>query len=167
MVALPDFDREFSGPPLCSGGSPDAPSQATDLGIVRTGLRLAGVGTIAAAIGLWVLPSDGADPAMLLVKLLFSIGLFWVGMLGLHAARRPDRRPEVQIDRRARELRVLTPVSGGAHHVAVHQLDDLHELSLRDGLLSARDRSGQLIVSLDVAGGRRGRALRKALAGAL
>lgn len=105
MFALPDFDREFSGSPLCSTGSPDDPSQAADGGIARIGLRLGGVGLIAAAFGLWTLPSDGADPAMMLIKLLFSLALFGAGMLGLHAARRPERHPEVQIDRRARIAR--------------------------------------------------------------
>ena len=60
MVALPDFDREFSGPPLCSGGSPDAPSQTADRGIARIAIRLGGAGLIAAAFGLWMLPSDTA-----------------------------------------------------------------------------------------------------------
>ena len=73
----------------------------------------------------------------------------------------------MQIDRRARELRVVTPDPRGSHGVSVHRFDDLQELSLRDGLLSARDRSGDLVVSLEVTGGCGERALRKALAGAL
>lgn len=167
MVALPDFDREFSGPPLCSGGSPDAPLQTADRGIARIGLRLGGAGLIAAALGLWIVPSVAADPAMMLIKMLFSIALFGAGMLGLHAARRPGRHPEVQIDRRARELRVLTTDPRGSYDVTVHRFDDLQELSLRDGLLSARDRSGDLVVSLEVTGGCGERALRKALSGTL
>lgn len=167
MVALPDFERRFSGPPLRSDTGSARPGPGGGRGLVRLGLRLAGVGLITAALGLWVLPSHAADPEMMLVRLLVSIGLFWAGTLGLHAARRPDTRPEVQIDRRAREMRVLSPVPGGAPDVAVLRLDDLLELSLRDGLLSARDRSGNLVVSLDVAHGRGERALRKALCDAL
>lgn len=167
MVALPDFERRFSGPPLRSSTGCERPAPGDGRSFVRLGLRLAGVGFITAALGLWVLPSHAADPEMMLIRLLVSIGLFWVGMLGLHAARRPDMRPEVQIDRRAREMRVMSPVHGGAPDVAVHRLDDLLELSLRDGLLSARDRGGNLVVSLDVPHGRGERALRKALSDAL
>jgi len=168
MVALPDLGREFSGPPLSAdSGATDFTDRGGDRGLVRLGLRLAGAGLIAAAFGLWLLPSQAADPAMMLIRLLFSVGLFWCGALGLHAAHRPDTRPEVQIDRKSREMRVMTPRASGAPHIAVHRLDDLLELSLRDGLLSARDRSGHLVVSLDVAGGRDERALRKALADAL
>lgn len=168
MVALPDFDLEFSGPPPGNDRGSEMPERRGDRGLLRLGLRLAGAGLIAAALGLWLVPSHDADPAMMLIKLLFSVGLFWAGALGLHAARRPDTRQEVRIDRAAREMRVLTPCVGGATHVAVHRLDDLLELSLRDGLLSARDTSGQLVVSFDVTGGVRDeRTLRKALAGAL
>lgn len=167
MVALPDFERQFSGPPLRGGDDGAEAGQGDARGLVRLGLRLAGAGLVLAVPGLWLLPSHTADPAMMLVKLLVSFALFGGGMLGLHAARRPDTRPEVQIDRRARELRVLTPVPGGTRRVAVHPLDELCELSLRDGLLSARDRSGHLVVSLDVAQGRSERVLRKALADAL
>lgn len=165
MVAHSDFDCDLAGPPL-RGGDPGIPVRDGGRGLVRIVLRLAGAGLIAAALGLWVLPTHGADPAMMLIKLLFSIGLFWSGALCLHAARLPDRRPEVQVDRTARELRVLTRGHGGVHHVSVHPLDDLPELSLRDGLLSARDRSGRLVVSLHVAGRYRERLLREALAAA-
>lgn len=167
MVALPDFEREFSGPPLRSGSYADVTSQTADHGVVGGCARISGAGLIAAAFGLWLFPSDGADPAMLLIKLLFSFVLFGFGILGLHAARQPDRRPEVQIDPRARELRVLTQNLGGSHDVVIHRFDDLQELSLRDGLLSARDVAGRLVVSLDVANGGNERALRKALARAL
>jgi len=167
MVSLPDFEREFSAPPLCSGGSPDVPAQAADRDIVRMGLRLAAAGLIAAAFGLWIMPPGAADPVLMLIKMLFSIILFGAGVLGLHAARRPDRHTGVQIDRKARELRVVTADSDGSHDVVIHRFDDLQELSLRDGLLSARNRSGDLVVSLDIAGGRGERAMRKALADAL
>jgi len=45
----------------------------------------------------------------------------------------------------------------------VHRFDALSELSLRDGLLSARDGAGRLIVSLEVSDTRAERHLRQAL----
>jgi len=167
MVALPDFDREFTGPPLRTCSVHENTEPADDRGLLRLVLGLTGAGLVAAALGIWVVPSHDADPAMMLVKLLFSVGLFWSGALGLHASRRRDTRPEVQVDRKAREMRVLTPGPGVGMQVAVHRLDDLQELSLRDGLLSARDTSGRLVVSLELGGGRDERDLRKALAGVL
>ena len=168
MVAFPEFNREFSGPPLHDDSGHEMPCHGDDHGLLRLGLRLTGAGLLIAALGLWAVPSHDADPAMMLIKLLFAVGLFWAGTLALHAARRPDTRPEVIIDRAAREMRVFTPSVDAVPQVAVHRLDDLRELSLRDGLLSARDSSGRLVVSFAVTGGKRNeRALRKALAGTL
>lgn len=161
MVALPDFESGFSASPRSADALSAWPVQR--VGLARLGLRLAGAGLVAAAVGLWVLPSHAADPAMMLVKLLVSITLFCAGSLGLLATRGWPARQEVQIDHAARELRVLTRGANGTRQVAAHRLDDLLELSLRDGLLSARDRSGRLVVSLDVAEGRDERALREAL----
>jgi hypothetical protein len=45
----------------------------------------------------------------------------------------------------------------------VHPFDALSDLSLRDGLLSARDRAGRLILSLEVSDARMERHLREAL----
>lgn len=163
MVALPDFDREFSGPPLL-GDEADTALTGHDNGLAGLALRLAGGGLIVAALGLWVVPSHTGDAAMMLVKLLFSVVLFWAGMLALHAARGPDRRPDIEIDARARELRLRLPQRDGTTTAEVHRFDDLHELSLRDGLLSARDRTGCLVVSIEVAGRRGERALQQALA---
>ncbi len=86
MVAHSDFDRALAGLPLRGGGS-GVPARDGDRGLVPIMLRLAGVGLIAAALGLWLLPAHGADPAMMLVKLLVSIFLFSSGVLGLYAAR--------------------------------------------------------------------------------
>lgn len=164
MVALPDSEGMVS-----DLASHDDGADASDgpPALARIGLRLAGAALVAAAFGLWVLPGHGADPAMMLIKLLISIGGFCAGLVCLNAARRVDRRPEVQIDRAARELRVLTPRGARGRHVRVHRLNDLADLSLRGGVLSAHDRSGQRVVSLDVRCGRDDTELRTALEHAL
>lgn len=163
MVALPDFEREFSAPPFSDPvDSPDV----KDAGAMLAGglLRLFSGASIGAALGLWLLPSVAGDPALMLLKLLFSLGLLWAGLLALHATRLPDPRPVVQVDRRNAQLRILQPAGHGAPgRCAVHKLAELSELSLRDGLLSARDQSGQLIVSLEISDKQAARALREAL----
>jgi len=161
MVALPDFEPAFFVPPRPENAPFEWSVQAG--GLARIGLRLAGAGLAAASFGLWMLPAHAADPAMMLVRLVFSIGLFAAGTVCLLAARRAALSPEVRIDHATRELRVLSRGPGGTRQVAAHRLDDLHELALRDGLLSARNASGRLVVSLDVEGARAS-ALRKALA---
>jgi hypothetical protein len=163
MVALPDFDREFSAPPF-PAERPEARTDGEDHDLRRGALRLVGVAVAAAAPGLWVLPTVAADPAMMLMKMVFSLGLFWAGLLCLHAARRPDPRPEVQIDRRKGLLHVIHPAQGRApERAVVHRIDDLQELSLRGGMLRARDCSGQLLFSLELGNRRTERDLRRAL----
>jgi len=163
MVALPDFEREFSAPPHCADW-PEADREGDGSDLRRGALRLIGVALAAAAPGLWVLPTVTADPAMMLMKLVFSFGLFWAGLLCLHTARHPDPRPEVQIDRRKGLLHVIHPAQGRAPERAVmHRIDDLQELSLRDGMLRARDRSGQILFSFELANRRMERDLRRAL----
>lgn len=163
MVALPDFDRKFDSPPLRADSAAKVPQEA-GRALIRMVLRILGVAIATASIGLWVLPSAVADPAMLMFKLLFSLILFWCGMLCLHTARRPDPRPEVQIDRRSGQLRVIHPKTGRTPgQLDIHRLDDLVELSLRDGLLTARDRAGLILVSCELADRRSERALREAL----
>lgn len=163
MVALPDLDREFDAPPLratVEGAGTDYPDDS----LLRAALGILGMALVAASAGLWIMPSVVADPAMMLVKLLFSTTLFWSGLLCLQAARRLDARPEVAIDRGNGQLRVSHPGHGGRPaRLTLHRLDDVAELSLRDGLLNARDRSGQIIVSLEMADRRAERDLRDAL----
>lgn len=167
MTALPDFDRDFSGPPQRGGDDGGSPPTEGAGGILRMGLSLAGAALVVAAFGIWLLPTQAADPAMMLVKLLISVSLFVAGALFLNAARHSHSMPEIEIDRKTRELRVLTPTGKSTRHVAVHPLDDLFELSFRDGLLNARDRSGQLVVSINVTEARDERNLHKALTEAL
>lgn len=163
MVALPDFEREFAAPPLTATAE-ESGATGTALDPGRLFLRLAGTVLVLASLGLWLLPSVASDPAMMLVKLLFCFALFWAGLLAFHAARLSDPRPEVQIDRKGGQLRILHPAQGRSPaRCIVHRLDDLAELSLRDGLLSARDRGGRLVVALEIAGDRSARNLQKAL----
>ncbi|PKQ11115.1 MAG: hypothetical protein CVT70_15760 [Alphaproteobacteria bacterium HGW-Alphaproteobacteria-1] len=163
MVALPDYEREFPVPPYSDSADASATDDAGPA-LLRGLMRLLGGALIGAALGLWLLPSVVADPAMMLMKLLFSLGLFWAGLLALHNARRPDTRPVIQIDRRNAQLRILHPGRNGVPaRCVVHRFDALSELSLRDGLLSARDGAGRLIVSLEVSDTRAERHLRQAL----
>lgn len=163
MVALPDYEREFSTPPLPDDGH-ESVTKEDQLSLRRGALAVLGVSLAAAAPGLWVLPTVAADPAMMLVKLVFALGLFWGGLLCLHAARRTDPRPEVQIDRHKGLLHMIHPAQGRApERTVVHRIDDLQELSLRDGLFRARDCSGQILFSFELANRRTERDLRRAL----
>ncbi|MBE0452101.1 hypothetical protein [Roseovarius autotrophicus] len=163
MVSFADYERAFTTPPQPGDADPVAPAEAGS-GLLRTALLLVGAGLVLAAFGVWVLPSGAADPAMMLIRLVFSLGLFGGGMLCIHAGRMPDTRPEVQIDGRRGEIRVIHGKTASAPaHSVVHRIDDLKELSLRDGLFSARDGAGRLIVSLELVDARTEADLRKAL----
>jgi hypothetical protein len=164
MVALPDV--EPGSFPSARSGAARWP-QARD-GIARIVLRIAGAGLVVAAPGLWLLPAPPGDPVMLLLRLLVSLGLLGSGALCLgFAARGAAARPSMRIAPDTRVLHVPRRDPDGAWQMVAHRLDDLHEVSLRDGLLSARDRRGRVVLSVDVPGPREERALRAALSRAL
>ena len=165
MVALPDFDREFTEAPHSFQEPAHLPEQRLiriDASRVLRGL--CGTALITSTFGVWIVPTGAGDPGMMLIKLVFSL----VFVLGWYAVPVPVRRhsdlPEIALDTRARQLRVLYPQPGGrTARVVVHDLDDLTELSLRDRMLTARDRDGRQIVSLELHDARTEQTLRRAL----
>lgn len=165
MVALPDIEREFTQAPHSYHEPADLPEQKMIRIEVPTLLRaLCGVALVVSAFGVWIVPTGAGDPAMMLIKLVFSLALFWAGMLCLSVFATETGLPEVEIDSRSRKLRVIHPEPGGrTARVTVHDFDDLVELSLRDRMLTARDRQGRQIVSLELHDTRSERMLRNAL----
>ncbi|MGX0876065.1 hypothetical protein ACSSV4_000740 [Roseovarius sp. MBR-154] len=165
MVALPDIEREFTQAPHSYQEPVDLPEHRMIRIEMSTLLRaLCGVALLGAAFGVWVVHTGAGDPAMMLIKLVFSLALFWAGTLCLSVFVADTDLPEVEIDSRARTLRVIRPQPGGrTARVSVHDFDDLAELSLRDRMLTARDAHGRQIVSLELHDTRSERVLRKAL----
>ncbi|PWE35536.1 hypothetical protein DD563_05930 [Pelagicola sp. LXJ1103] len=113
-------------------------------------LRCAGVAAMVASIGLWIVPGIDGDAAMQLSKLLVSAILLVGGAAMIGVSRRSDA-PEVVIDTKNRHLTVITRDRRG--HVTSqtsHAIDDLREIELRDGLLTARDKMGEPLIALPV-----------------
>lgn len=122
-----------------------------------------GVAAIGASLGLWVVHSAYGDMAMLLVKLLVSAALLLGGMLMIRALAQSPLT-EVQLDPVHRQLRVVKCGGGEAPVlVSCHDLDELTEIELRDRLLTARDKDGQQVLSIDVADAMAEEAIREAL----
>ncbi|GAW33349.1 hypothetical protein RA2_00385 [Roseovarius sp. A-2] len=165
MVALPDIEREFTQAPHSYQEPAGLPEQRLIRIEASTLLRaLCGVALAASAFGVWIVPTGGGDPAMMLIKLVFSLALFWAGMLCLSVFVGGTDLPDVEVDNRARKLRVIHPQPDGrSARVTVHDFDELAELSLRDRMLTARDRQGRQIVSLELHDKRSERMLRNAL----
>jgi hypothetical protein len=165
MVALPDFEREFTQAPHSFQDPVDLPEQRLIRVEVSTLLRaLCGVALVSSALGVWIVPAGAGDPATMLIKLVFSLALFWTGMLCLSVFAGGSDLPDVEIDSRARKLRVIYPQPDGrSARVTVHDFDDLAELSLRDRMLTARDNQGRQVVSLELHDIRSERMLRNAL----
>jgi len=165
MVGLPDIERDFTQPPQ----DYHEPTGLTEHRMIRLEasilLRaLCGVALVAAGFGIWIMPTGAGDPAMMLIKLVVSLTLFWAGMLCLAVFRGDRRSPEVEIDSHARQLRVIHPQPGARPpRTSLHDFDDLEEISLRDRMLTARDRQGRRIVSLHLHDARSERMLRNAL----
>ncbi len=119
---------------------------------------------LTAALGLWVVPGGAGDAAMQLVKLLFSAVLLVVGLLCMGGLEEDAGAPEIQIDRNARQLRVVErDATGLARLTLCHDLDTLTRITLRRGVLSACDVSGQRLFAVPVTGRRAQAAVREAL----
>lgn len=162
MVALPDFHRDFNDAPHSFAEPTELPEQDTLwLDAWRAIRVLCGTSLLAATFGLWLVPTGMGDPGMMLIKLALSLGLFWAGVLCMSQAVPGTDLPQIEIDTRARRLRVSHAQAGSP--VSVYDLDDLTELSLRDRMLTARDREGRQIVTLALQDARTERTLRHAL----
>jgi len=119
-------------------------------------------GLLLAALGLWAFPAE--DSAVRLVKLGASLGFFGAGAVLLRAALVRPERERVEIDTRRREIRTYdVGVCGQVILTGRHRLDDMTDITLRDGTFCARDRAGRVTVSAPVRGRAKARALRRAL----
>lgn len=165
MVALPDYAREFTQKPISFQDGVEFPDRDDSPSVVLLALRvLVGTALVAASLGLWIMPSGLGDPGMMLMKLLISLAFFWTGVLCFVPRPVRDDRPRIELDARARTLRVIySDRAGGKGRVIEHDIDAMAELSLRDGLLTARDGDGRQIVALKVQNARTERMLQSAL----
>lgn len=165
MVALPDFEREFTHAPFDYHDTATVQQMeepAFDLG--RGTLVLCGSALVCSSFGLWLVSVGAQDAAMMLIKLLFSVTLLFGGLICLSRGRSDQADPEIHVDVMNRRLHVIAPVAGGrAARVAVHDLDALTELSMRDRVLTARDATGRQIVAMKIEDRATARALRRAL----
>ncbi len=165
MVALPDFEREFTDAPFnYHETAADQQVGIAEFDIGRGTLVLCGSALICSSLGLWLVSAGGQDSAMMMIKLLFSVTLLFSGLMCLSRGRPEQTGPEIQVDVRNRRLHVIAPIEGGRDAtVSVHDLDSLTELSMRDRVLTARDACGRQIVALKIEDRATARALRRAL----
>jgi len=165
MVALPDYTREFTQKPISFQDPAEMPDRDTTPFAAVLALRvLVGTALVTAAFGLWVAPAGVGDSGMMLMKLLVSLAFFWAGVVCLLPRADRDDRPRIELDPNARRLRVIYPEhAGGAARLVAHDIDSMAELSLRDRLLTARDRDGRQLVAIEVQDARTERMLQRAL----
>lgn len=121
---------------------------------------------LVSAVGIWLVPGGGDDAALRLIKLLVS-GLMVALALVCRASLRADRdEPELHLDLAQRRLRVVERDAAGRQTVTgSYGFEALTELCLRDGFLTARDRSGELILAAPVPDRATEAAIRRALSG--
>ncbi len=165
MVALPDTHvpevpiKRASKPALIEETSSATP-------VKRALLAGLGVASLMAALGVWIVPVDEGDTAMQLVKLVFSVSMLVLGMLFVSALDNRNAEPEIHLDPKARQLRIIEIDNKGTAHIAGDfKLDDLSDITLKDCHLTARDANGDQIVSVPVRNAAAEKAIRDALAG--
>lgn len=163
MVALPDTHMPKA--PIKRTGKPILIEETSSAPPVKRAL-LAGLGvaSMMAALGVWIVPVDEGDTAMQLVKLVFSVGMLGLGMLFVSALDSRHAEPEIHLDPRTCQLRIVEiDKKGVAHVTGDYNLDALAEITLKDCHLSARDTNGDQIVSVPVRNAAAEQAIREAL----
>ena len=165
MVALPDLPRDFKhAPHSFHDNTAMSEKKAKKKDFRRAAKGFLGSVLLLSSAGIWLVSTGANDAALMLIKLAFSLSLFCVGAMCFSTLDPEGLAPEVQIDTTRRQLRVIeTGLDGRTRRVAVHALDDLAELSLRDHVLTACDFSGRQVVALPVNDRATERALRRAL----
>ena len=150
MTSLPDTFMP-DGPLRHERLIPQHYIEVTAAGRVRrNAMRIAGITALIAAAGLWLIPVVPGDGAMQLTKLALSMALAAGGAF-LLPARASDAGPEVQIDTVARCLTIIEKdTQGRTLSETAYSVDTLGDLVMRDGLLTARDASGQPLIVLPV-----------------
>ena len=164
MVALPDTHMPKS--PVKRASAPALIEETSSAPPVKRAL-LAGLGvaSLMAALGVWIIPVDQGDTAMQLVKLVFSVSMLVLGMLFISALDSRYAEPEIHLDPKARQLRIIEiDKKGNAHIAGDFHLDDLSDITLKDCHLTARDANGDKIVSVPVRNTAAEKAIRDALA---
>ncbi len=166
MVALPDFEREFTHAPYDfhdTSMQPEVDPRGFDIG--RAILVLCGSALVFSSAGLWLVSADGTDAPMMMIKLLFSVTFLFSGLLCLSRVRTEEQEPEIRVDVLNRKLHVIEPACGArTARAVVHDIDSLSELAMRDRVLTARDASGRQVVAMKVEDRATARALCRALA---
>ncbi|MCZ0810686.1 hypothetical protein N5A93_00430 [Roseovarius sp. EGI FJ00037] len=159
MVSLPDYERD-----LKRGIA--APDEAKRRGarVHRALFMCLGAALMMAAVGIWMVPAGPGDESMLIVKLLISAVMLVVGLMLMSGLNEAAPAPEIQIDRAGGELRLMEYGPDGAPRLAArHELSALREVSLFNGVFSAKDARGCELISLPVTDSRTRAALRAAL----
>ena len=130
----------------------------------KTGRVFLGSVLLISGVGLWLVPVDAGDSAMRLIKLFLSLVLMALGAMFIASLKQKSGASEIQVDAQNRELRIYNTNETGQSVLAEkHKLDDLNELALMDGLLTARDAQSKLLFSVPVEDRRSEKMLRAAL----
>lgn len=163
MVALPDTHMPKN--PIKRAAKPILIEETSSAPALKRALLSGlGVASMMAALGVWIVPVDEGDTAMQLVKLVFSVAMLGLGMLFVSALDSRYAEPEIHLDPKARQLRIVEFDSKGVAHVSGDfNLDELAEITLKDCHLTARDTNGEQIVSVPVRNAAAEEALRAAL----
>lgn len=158
MVAINDPGTHFSEEQALRGHLRSAHA------VNRGGRVFFGSVLIISALGLWLVPTAGADAALQMMKLLMSVIMICLGVMFLMSIDRGSEKPEIQIDTQKRELRILRLDKNCRSFVSDrYALNDLGKVMLKSKRLTALDAAGKLLFQVPVSSSETEQALRNAL----
>lgn len=122
--------------------------------IMRVLLRLTGVALVLACLGLWLAPGASWESDIMLFKLILSVMTGLTGICLLQTSVAP-KQPEIEIDTKIGELRLIRPSRAGRGEV-LHSCSfaDLELAELRGQHLRLWEKGSRLIAEIAITNGR-------------
>lgn len=115
-----------------------------------------------AGAGLWLVPAD--DSAGQLIKLFASVIMLATGLFLFNGLNEKRDAASIEVDPKKRQLRVYEYDARGRSRLkTTYSIDDLHNVSVADGRLSASNADGVLVLEMPLESDIDGDALRAAM----
>ncbi|MEM6576974.1 MAG: hypothetical protein AAF678_00655 [Pseudomonadota bacterium] len=140
----------------------DDPKTAPSDAVRRFIIACAATAICIAGGGLWLVPAD--DSAGQLIKLFASTIMLATGLFLFNGLNEKADASAIEVDPKKRQLRVYEYDARGRSRLKTsYNIDDLHQVSVADGRLSASNADGVLVLEMPIESDAAENALRSAI----